>query len=139
MAIAGFAQAVQQLLVDKSERERIRGLRDRFEMQLLEKIPAAEINGRRAQRSGHISNVSFPGISGETMLMKLDMQGIAVSTGSACSSGSARPSHVLTAMGLNEELVNGGVRFSFGRFNTEAEIDKAVEAIVSIYSEKQAG
>ena len=136
-AIVGFASAIRELEAKKDEIKRTKKLRDLFEKLLIEKIPGVEINGGNTERLCTHSNVYFPFISGDGMLMNLDMNGIAVSTGSACSSGSAMPSHVLTALGYERKQVENSVRFSFGRFNTEEEVDIAVNAIYKLF--KRAG
>ncbi|HSU25238.1 MAG TPA: cysteine desulfurase family protein, partial [Pyrinomonadaceae bacterium] len=111
------------------ENERLRSLRDRFETAVLERIPGAELNGDHARRLPNISNISFRSIEGEGLLINLDMQGVAVSTGSACSSGSLEPSPVIRALGRADELARGAIRFSFGRFNTSDDVDRALEVL----------
>lgn len=103
--------------------KRIARLRDRFEAEILEAVPDIVINGLEGPRSPYISNISFKGIEGEGLLINLDMSGVAVSTGSACSSGSIEPSHVIVALGTDDEVARGSVRFSFGRENTEDDVD----------------
>ena len=104
-------------------------LRDRFESTIGEIIPDIVFNGDRVNRLPNISNISFRSIEGEGLLINLDMQGIAVSTGSACSSGSLEPSPVIRALGRDDELARGAIRFSFGRFNTAEEIDRVLEIL----------
>jgi cysteine desulfurase len=108
---------------------RLKSLRDRFETAVLERIPGAELNGDPARRLPNISNISFRSIEGEGLLINLDMQGVAVSTGSACSSGSLEPSPVIRALGRADELARGAIRFSFGRFNTSDDVDRALEVL----------
>lgn len=103
--------------------ERIAALRDRFETELVGSVPDIAINGQGGPRSPYISNISFRGIEGEGLLINLDMSGVAVSTGSACSSGSIEPSHVIVALGTEEDVARGSVRFSFGKFNTDEDVD----------------
>lgn len=98
-------------------------LRDRFEQGVFERISDASLNGDSERRVPSISNISFRFIEGEGLLINLDMQGVAVSTGSACSSGSLEPSPVIRALGRNDELARGAIRFSFGRFNTVEDVD----------------
>jgi cysteine desulfurase len=129
----GFAAAVKELENQKNETEKIKNLRDLFENLLIKNIPGLKINGNQAERIFSHSNVYFPDFSGDSMLMNLDMNGIAVSTGSACSSGSIRPSHVLGALGYEKERVKNSVRFSFGRFNTIEEVKQTVRTILEIY------
>ncbi len=110
---------------------RVGGLRDRLESRILGAIPGVKVNGSGA-RLPNIVNFSFEGLEGEAAVIALDLEGVAVSTGSACSSGSLEPSHVLIAMGLRPEVVQGSLRFSLCHHNTEAEIDKAVETLKSV-------
>lgn len=123
----GFALAAD-LAVSEMEREalRLRTLRDRLEGALREGVPGLVVNGGDAERSPSILNVSVPGANSETLLLSMDMEGLAVSSGSACSSGAVRPSHVLTAMGLPEEVAGPSVRFSLGRGTTDAAIDRVI-------------
>jgi len=109
-------------------------LRNRLEAGLIERVPGLSINGGGAIRSPHVSNISFEGVQGESLLIALDMEGIAVSTGAACSSGSITPSHVLTAMGLTSERVNGAIRFSVGRMSTDEDIDHLLEVAPRVIS-----
>jgi cysteine desulfurase len=97
------------------------------------RIPDAVIHGSGApRRAPHIVNVSVPGTDSESMLMALDLQGIACSAGSACQSGSASPSHVLSAMGVPRDLVNGAIRMSLGSLSTEACVDRVVEVFARL-------
>ncbi len=108
---------------------RMRELRDYLEQELISRFPDVRVNGDRQQRVPNISNVSFGGIDGESLLIALDLKGIAVSTGSACASGSLEPSHVLQALGLNRDEVRGSLRFSLGAYTTREEIDYAVSVL----------
>ncbi len=137
--IAGFAAAVRQMDKNRSERKRIKDLRDYLENELKRQIPAIGINGEQAPRLFSHANVYFPFISGDLLMMNLDIQGIAVSVGSACSSGSVHPSHVLTAMGLDTQRINGSVRFSLGRFSTTRQIEQTISALVKIYQDRSKG
>lgn len=112
-----------------STNESISNMRDRFEQSVLERVSDAVVNGDSEQRVPGISNISFRFIEGEGLLINLDMQGVAVSTGSACSSGSLEPSPVIRALGRNDELARGAIRFSFGRFNTIEEVDHVLEIL----------
>lgn len=105
-------------------------LRDRFERKVIEMIPDVVMNGDRARRLPHLSNISFRYIEGEGLLINLDLQGVAVSTGSACSSGTLEPSPVIRALGVDDEIARGSIRFSFGKENTEAEVDYTIEVLV---------
>jgi cysteine desulfurase len=104
--------------------------RDRLESALAAALPALHVNGGASPRVSNTSNVSIDGVEGESLVIALDLDGIAVSTGSACSSGTLEPSHVLRAMGLPASRVQSAVRFSLGPAITEADIDTVVEAVV---------
>ena len=104
-------------------------LRDRFESRVKEIISDVVMNGDRDHRLSHLSNISFRFIEGEGLLINLDLEGVAVSTGSACSSGTLEPSPVIRALGVNDELARGSIRFSFGKDNTEADVDYLLEAL----------
>jgi cysteine desulfurase len=110
-----------------TEGPRLAGLRDRLERKLLA-IPGARRNGEEP-RVPNTTNLSFEGIEAESLLMALDLMGIAVSTGAACAAGAVEPSHVLRGMGLAMERVQASVRFSLGRSNTEAQVDRAAAAV----------
>jgi len=105
-------------------------LRDSFEQKVIELIPEVVMNGDRKQRLLHLSNISFRYIEGEGLLINLDLQGVAVSTGSACSSGTLEPSPVIRALGVTDEIARGSIRFSFGKDNTDSDVDYAVEVLV---------
>ena len=129
-AIVGFAEAFK---IAEKEREAnfqyVSSLRDRFIDRVLAEVPFVKLNGPRQNRLPANADFSFKFIEGESILFSLDLAGIAVSSGSACSSGSLEPSHVLLALGLPEELAHGSIRFSFGKHNTIEEVDYAVEVI----------
>jgi cysteine desulfurase len=110
---------------------RVAGLMDRFQSIILERIPGVRINGN-APRLPHITNLSFERLEGEAAVIALDLEGLAVSTGSACASGSLDPSHVLIAMGLRPDVVQSSLRFSLCYHTTEEEIDRAVEILESV-------
>lgn len=112
-----------------TETERLKAMRDRFENEVLETIPDSSVNGSILDRLPNISNVSFRSVEGEGLLINLDMQGVAVSTGSACSSGSLEPSPVIRALGREDELARGAIRFSFGSINTEEDVDRILEIL----------
>jgi cysteine desulfurase len=109
--------------------EHLRRLRDRFEAGVSQAIEHIVFNGEREHRLPHLSNISFRYIEGEGLLINLDMQGIAVSTGSACSSGSLEPSPVIRALGVGDELARGSIRFSFGKDNTEEDVAYVLEVL----------
>ncbi|MFQ5587190.1 MAG: aminotransferase class V-fold PLP-dependent enzyme, partial [Thermodesulfobacteriota bacterium] len=104
-------------------------LRSRLEKGLLERITHAKINGHPEKRIPNTANIGFDFVEGESILLNLDMKGVAASSGSACTSGTLEPSHVLVAMGVSLEASHGSVRFSLGRENTEEEVDYVVEAL----------
>jgi len=128
--IVGLAKAAELAYrnMEKNAR-RIGELRDYFQSQLLSKFKDIIINGHPSERLYNILNVSFAGCESETLLLQLDMKGIAVSSGSACSSGSIEPSHVLRAMGLSRKVVKSAIRFSLGKDNTREEIDYVLEKL----------
>jgi cysteine desulfurase len=131
--IVGMAKALQ-LAVEQmdDEQTRVRGLRDRLEKGLVERIPYMQVNGGRAPRLPNTLNVSFHGVEGESMLFQLSAFGICASSGSACTTGSLEPSHVLRAMNVPGTAVAGSVRFSLSRYNTDAEVDRIVEVFPEI-------
>jgi cysteine desulfurase len=109
--------------------ERIRTLRDKLETGLLQH--ASGVNGGEAPRVGNTSNLWFDSLDGEALVIALDLKGLAVSSGAACSSGANEPSHVLQAMGLSAERAKSSVRFSLHRQTTEEEIERAIEVVSS--------
>jgi cysteine desulfurase len=124
----GFARAVELAVAEReSECVRLLRLRDELEAALLARIPDAVIHGRAATRAPHLLNISVPGTDSESMLMALDMQGVACSAGSACQSGSIDPSHVLTACGVPHDLATASIRFSLGSMTTEAQVARVSE------------
>ncbi len=128
--IAGLGKAAELALTHmKEEGRRIAALRDRLENGLLERIPHARVNGYRARRTPNTTNLTLPFIEGESMVIALDLKGIACSTGAACSSGSVEPSHVLTAIGLAPEDARATLRLSLGHQTTDEEIDFALDTI----------
>ena len=127
VAFGAAAELARQEMVQRNEYTA--RLRDRFEREVEARIETIVFNGDRRQRLSHVSNISFRFIEGEGLLIHLDMQGVAVSTGSACSSGTLEPSPVIKALGRDEELARGAIRFSFGKDNTDEDVDDAVEAI----------
>ena len=111
---------------------RVKTLRDRLEKGILEEIPGTAVNGSRTHRIPHLTNISFRALEGEALLISLDFQGVAVSTGSACSSGTVEPSHVLTALGGNRKLHKSAIRFSLSRMNSVEEIDYVLSILPEI-------
>ncbi len=123
-AVVGLARALELSRVDLEKNNAyIASLRDRFEQRVEKEIPYIRQNGNKLHRVPSIANYSFEFVEGEGILMLLDFNGIAVSSGSACSSGSLDPSHVLLAMGVPIEVSHGSIRFSFGKHNTMEEVD----------------
>lgn len=108
---------------------RIAALRDRLQAGILRRLEGVSVNGDASHRQPNTLNMSFEGLKGESLVMALDLEGVACSTGAACSSGSTEPSHVLTAMGLSKAAGRSSLRLSLGRYNTDADIDAALEAI----------
>jgi cysteine desulfurase len=125
VAIGAAAERVQA--DQETESVRIGMLRDRLEREITERITDVEMNGDPERRLPNIANISFRRVEGEALLINLDMAGIAVSTGSACSSGSLDPSPVIRALGREDDLARGAIRFSFGRQNTQADVDQVLE------------
>ncbi|HET9533545.1 MAG TPA: cysteine desulfurase NifS [Blastocatellia bacterium] len=131
--IVGLGRAAELARIHLDERVKsMRELRDLLEREVMARIQNVRINGDAQRRLPNISNMSFRDIDGESLLIALDLKGIAVSTGSACASGSLEPSHVLTAMGLNREVVRGSLRFSLGAQTTREEILYTVAALEEI-------
>jgi cysteine desulfurase len=128
--IVGLGAAAELALARlNQDGERIAAMRDRLEKGLLGRVPHASINGWGAPRTPNTTNVTFPFVEGEAMVIALDLKGIACSTGAACSSGAVEPSHVLTAIGLSREDARATIRFSLGHQTTGEEIDYALETI----------
>jgi cysteine desulfurase len=111
------------------EGTRLSALRDRLEAQILAAVPGTAVNGAREPRVPNTTNVSFDRVEAESLLIALDLEGIAVSTGSACSSGTLEPSHVLKAMGFNAHRAQNSIRFSLGASSTDAEIDRVIAVL----------
>jgi len=122
--IVGFAKAVE--VADKAEYDKVAELRDKFIARVEKEIPKVTLNGLRQNRLQNNANLMFKGIEGEGLLIKLDDAGIKASTGSACSSKSLEPSHVLLALGIDAADAHGSIRFSFSKYNTSEEVDYTV-------------
>ena len=137
--IVGFGKAAE---IAKREREtearRLSELRDRLIEGLLERIEHINLNGHPTCRLPNNVHVSVEFVEGESMLLNLDLEGIAASTGSACSSGSLEPSHVLLAMGLSHELAHGSLRFTMGRWTTEEDVDRVLEVLPEVVAKLRA-
>ena len=131
--IAGMGKAAEiARLTLNEEASRLGALRDRFERSLLDRVAHSWANGAHAPRTPNTTNITFPFIEGEAMVIALDLKGIACSTGAACSSGAVEPSHVLTALGLPPEDARATLRLSLGRQTTEEEIGYALETIPTV-------
>jgi cysteine desulfurase len=128
--IVGLGKSAELAASELTQRSaRMLELRDYLETQIRARVGEARITGDRDRRLPNVSNLSFEGIDGESLLIALDLKGVAVSTGSACASGSLEPSHVLTAMGLSREQVRGSLRLSLCPYTTREEIDYALEVL----------
>jgi cysteine desulfurase len=114
---------------ESGETDRMSQLRDRLEHAILDNLEAAAVNGAGAPRVPNTSNIFFDYIEGEALIIALDLKGLAVSTGAACSSGAIEPSHVLTAMGLRPDRARASIRFSLGKQNTAEEVDFAIQLV----------
>ena len=124
-AAVGLARAAELALAEHhTEHTRLLAMRDALERALLERVPDAVVHGRNAPRAPHIINISVPGTDSESMLMALDLKGVAASSGSACQSGAITPSHVLTAIGVTPDLASAAVRLSLGALTTDACVDR---------------
>ena len=132
-AAVGLARAAELTLAEcEANCGRLRKLRERLEAGLLARVPDAVIHGRGAERAPHIVNVSVPGTDSESLLMALDLRGIAASGGSACQSGSITPSHVLSAIGVRPDLASAAVRMSLGSLTTDHCIDRVIEVFPAL-------
>ncbi|MEO7190618.1 MAG: cysteine desulfurase family protein [Vicinamibacterales bacterium] len=128
-ALAGLGTAAQLAREKLPQTSDTAALRDRLEASVLESIPGTAVNGDRTRRVPNTSNISFDGIEAESLLIALDLEGVAVSTGSACSSGSLEPSHVLRAMGLPSGRARNSLRFSAGPGTTSSDIDFLIDVL----------
>lgn len=132
-AIVGLGKAIELATANIEEHtEKLRKMRDRFIERVLNEIPYTRLNGHPTERMASNANISFEFIEGESLLLMLDMQGISASSGSACTSGSLDPSHVLLAIGLKHEIAHGSLRVTFGSDNTIEDADKIADALVKI-------
>ena len=128
--IVGLGKAAELARKSLSEdAESISALRDRLERGLLSRVPHSHANGARAPRTPNTTNITFPGIEGEALVIALDLKGLACSTGAACSSGAVEPSHVLTAIGLPPDDARASLRFSLGRHTAPVDIDFALQVV----------
>ena len=128
--IVGLGKAAELARLNLAERlPQMRELRDYLETEILRRIPDTMRNGAAEPRLPHLANLSFDHVEGEGLMISLDLKGIAVSTGSACSSGSLEPSHVLLAIGLPSDTGRGSLRFSLGKDTTQKELDDVLEVL----------
>jgi cysteine desulfurase len=131
--IAGLARAVELAAENHGEEDqRIRNLRDRLQRSIQEQIPYTQVNGEKAVRLPNTLNVSIHFIEGEGMLFQLSEHGICASSGSACTSGSLEPSHVLQALHVPFTAIHGSIRFSLSRYNTDEDVDRIIEVFPKI-------
>lgn len=131
--IAGLGEAAKIASKEmKQEYSHVKKLRDKLENKIKDNIDYIRLNGHRTERLPNTSNISFEFIEGESLILNLDLKGIAASTGSACASGSLEPSHVLLAIGVPPAIAQGSIRFSLGRDNQKEDIDYTVENLVEI-------
>ncbi len=132
-AIAGFGKACE-IAAEQGERQfaGVRRLRDMLKARIEKEVPQARLNGHPGKCLPNTLNMSFKHLEGESIVLSLDLEGIAASTGSACASGSLKPSHVLKSMGVEPMALNGAVRFSLSMFNTESDIDYVMEKLPPI-------
>ena len=131
--VVGFGAACElaRMRLDVRMRE-VGALRDRLESGIRERVTGVAFNGDSGSRVPHISNVSFRDVAGEGLLISLDLKGVAVATGAACSSGSLEPSHVLVALGIDRELIHGSLRFSLAETNTTEEVDAVLDILPEV-------
>lgn len=135
-SIVGLGVAAQQALDHMGyENTEVKRLRDRLEAGILPRVPRSFVTGDPANRLPNTANIAFEFVEGEAILMLLNRQGIAASSGSACTSGSLEPSHVMRAMGIPYTAAHGTIRFSLSRYTTEAEIDRVIEAVPPIIAQ----
>lgn len=132
--VPGIVGAAEAFRLAEKERAvivpRLKKLRDTLEERILENVDGARVNGDRERRICNTTNIWFPGMDAEMLLLKFDLAGLAVSAGAACTSGAIEPSHVILGMGLGEQRASSSIRFSLGRYTTEKEIDAAAEIVM---------
>lgn len=138
-ALAGFGLASEMAAAKMADSQaRLGALRDRLEAGILANVPDTAVNGARDRRVPNTTNISFEGIEAESLLIALDLEGVAVSTGSACSSGTLEPSHVIQAMGLPHHRGTSSIRFSLGLGNDEREVDFVIEKLPALVDKLRA-
>lgn len=139
LGIVGIGRAAELVLAEmEAESTRLAAMRDRLEKAILARVPDVKVNGCIDHRLPNTTNISFRFIEGEAILYRLDYEGIAVSTGSACSSGSLSPSHVLLALGLTHEYAHGSIRISLGHDTTDGDIDYVIAKVPEVVSSLRA-
>ena len=132
-AIVGMGVAARLAAAKmRDEATRVAALRDRLEEGILRGVPGTAVNGARVSRVPNTTNISFERVEAESLLIALDLEGVAVSTGSACSSGTLEPSHVLRAMGFPTHRTQNSLRFSLGIFSTQEEVDRVIALLPAI-------
>jgi cysteine desulfurase len=136
IALGKACEMAQRNMIE--EAAQVEALRNKLEEGIFTRIPAVKRNGHPTKRLSTTLHVSFLYIKGEPLLLRLDLEGIGVSTGSACSTGSPEPSHVLKALGLTEEEIHGSIRWSLGKGNSEADIDYVLEVLPPIIQQMRA-
>ncbi len=137
-AIVGMgaaAQAAGAWLDDPASSNSVAALRDQLERGIIERCPGAEVNGDRDHRLWSVTNIGFPGLSSEALLLGLSERGVCVSAGAACASGSLEPSSVLLAMGVTERVAHGSIRLSLSRTTTRAEIERAIDEVARVVAQ----
>jgi cysteine desulfurase len=130
LAAGAAAEEASEWLSDAGTREKLRTLRDRFEQTILAAAPGSVVNSGGAPRLWNTSNIAFPKLEAEAILLALSERGLCASAGAACASGSLEPSPVLLAMGIDPKLAHGSVRFSLSKWTTDQEIDEAVALVI---------
>ena len=124
---------------EKSENKRLTDLRDKLIQGIQKAIPKAKLNGSKTNRLPNNINISIPSIEAETLLLLLDEKGIAASTGSACTTKTLEPSHVLTGLGLKEKEANSSIRLTLGKYTTESDINTTLNILIKIVADKEKG
>jgi len=129
--IVGFGAAAERAMrCGAEEMERVRALRDRLIEGIMERVPDVILTGHPVRRLPNNAHLAFADVEGESLVLSLDAVGIYCSAGAACSSGDTEPSHVLVAMGIEPRLIEGSVRFTLGKDNTQEQIDYTIEQVV---------
>jgi cysteine desulfurase len=137
-AAVGLARAAELAVEERdAEMARLGAMRDQLEAAILERVPDAVVNGKGAPRAPHILNISVPGTDSESMLMALDLAGVACSSGSACQSGSVDPSHVLAALGVPRELAIAAIRMSLGSLTTPECVERVSQLFPALIAKSR--